>query len=228
MFGLRNYERLLSKLSEHKFKFSIDWKAHPSNRAILLRHDIDFSVDDALSIALFEEKLNVRSTYFFMLSSNTYNLLSYKNRSTVERIKEMGHKISLHFDPTVYKSLEGFLEERDTFKSAFNVELDVVSIHRPGKFLENSNVDLYGSNHTYQDHYFKDLKYLSDSGGRDIFAPLVEFLDCQTEQSLHLLIHPVWWVNEFPSQTQTLNNWRERNFEFITSEIRANCKTYEG
>jgi hypothetical protein len=228
MFGLRNYERLINNLSEHKFKFSIDWQAHPSSKTILMRHDIDFSVDDALSMALFEEKLNIRSTYFFMLSSNMYNLLSSKNRSIVERIKEMGHIISLHFDPTVYKSLEGFLEERDTFNSAFNVELDIVSIHRPGKFLENNNIDLYGSSHTYQDHYFKELKYLSDSGGRDIFGPLLDFLNCASEQSLHLLIHPVWWVNELPSQTKTLNNWRKKNLKFITSEIRLNCKTYDG
>jgi hypothetical protein len=92
-------------------------------------------------------------TQFILLI--TYNLLSKRNRDAVIQIKEMGHKVSLHFDPTAYDSLEVFLEERRVFEKAFKTEIDIVSIHRPNKFLENNNIDLYGTKQTYQDRFFK-------------------------------------------------------------------------
>ena len=176
MFGLQSYESLVTSLREEGFNFSTDWSTDPSGRAVLMRHDIDFSVEDALAMAAFEKRLAVTSTYFFMLSSNMYNLISKKNRSLVAEIKDMGHKISLHYDPTAHETNESFLEERDTFESAFEVEVDIVSIHRPGKFLEDNNVDLFGTKQTYQDVYFKKFMYLSDSGGRDILEPISTFL----------------------------------------------------
>ena len=44
---------------------------------LYLRHDIDFSMEDALKIALIESELNINSSYF-MITSNTYNLFSKK------------------------------------------------------------------------------------------------------------------------------------------------------
>ena len=228
MFGLKNYELLVSSLRKQGFEFAIDWSVDAKSRTVLMRHDIDFSVDDALVMANFETKLNLKSTYFFMLSSNTYNLLSKRNRDAVIQIKEMGHKVSLHFDPTAYDSLEVFLEERRVFEKAFKTKIDIVSIHRPNKFLENNNIDLYGTKQTYQDRFFKEFRYLSDSGGRDVSLPVLEFLSSSAEQALHLLVHPVWWVRRLSTPTVTLNNWRSDYFDIITDEIRSNCKTYEG
>lgn len=227
MFGLKNYELLVNRLLHKGFAFSTNWK-DCSSKTILMRHDIDFSVEDAFSLAVFEQSIKITSTYFFMISSNMYNLLSKRNRSLVVQIKEMGHKVSLHFDPTVFDNLEDFKHEREAFESAFDVKLDIVSIHRPGQFLEDSNVDLFGTRQTYQDQFFKELKYISDSGGRDIFLPLESFLRSNDNRAIHMLTHPVWWVNELSSPTDTLNNWQNRYFDFITDEIRSNCKTYEG
>ena len=61
-------------------------------------HDIDFSVKEAYKIALIEKDMGIKANYFFMLSSNTYNPLSNENRSYIERISNLGHEISLHFD----------------------------------------------------------------------------------------------------------------------------------
>lgn len=227
MFGLKKYEFLVSSLRNQAFEFSTDWSVAAKSRTVLMRHDIDFSVDDALVMAEFENKLNLKSTYFFMLSSNMYNLLSKRNRDAVIKIKEMGHKISLHFDPTAYENLEVFLENRRVFEIAFQTDIDIVSIHRPGRFIENNNIDLYGTKQTYQDRFFKEFRYLSDSGGRDVSLSVLDFLSASTGQALHLLIHPVWWVRRLSTPTLTLNHWRSDYFEIITDEIRVNCKTYE-
>ena len=75
------------------------------------------------------------------------------------------------------------------------------------------------------------MKYISDSGGRDVSTLIFEYLKGSREYGLHLLIHPIWWVDrpvKFSNPTKCLNAWRTQYFEFITSEIKNNCKTYDG
>ena len=47
------------------------------------------------------------------------------------------------------------------------IEVDIVSIHRPGPFLDNNNVFLCGIPQTYNDTLKKIYEKISDSGGQD-------------------------------------------------------------
>ena len=179
--------------------FSTCWNVVDENSLVLLRHDIDFSVEQAHQVALKEAELGVISTYFFMLTTNMYNALAPCNRDLIRSIKEMGHKIAIHFDPTAYRDLYPFLVEKKIFESVFAVDVDVVSIHRPGPFLENNNTDLFGVAQTYQDKYFKEMEYISDSGGKDPVALVTEYLNGIRDKNLQLLTHPIWWVTETQS-----------------------------
>ena len=228
MFSLNQYRELLNQLISSDLIPTTDWRTKSSHDTLLLRHDVDFSVDFARKLAAVEFDMGIYSTYFFMLTCNMYNLMSYEHQRLVKDIAEMGHKISIHFDPTVYDELEKFENEKKLFESIFEVEVDIVSIHRPGRFLENNNVSLCGTPQTYNDAYFKQMRYLSDSGGRNVMPQLADFLKGTRTQGLHLLIHPLWWVGEGNNATQTLNYWLQENSEFLKSEIRLNCKTYEG
>ena len=225
MFTLKKYESVLNNLASKDFYFSIDWSESDSS-TIFLRHDIDFSVSEAFKIAVLEASLKIQSTFFFMASSNMYNLMSKANRDLVNEIREMGHKISLHFDPTAYSNLDPFVDEKDCFERAFGAEVDIVSIHRPGIFLQNNNRDLFGVRHTYQDHYFNDMAYISDSGGKGVDEKIEDYLSQTNLPGLQLLLHPIWWTRESDSPTETLNLWRESNSSFISNEIILNCKTY--
>lgn len=225
MFSLKKYESVINTLKSKDFHFSIDWESIDPSR-IFLRHDIDFSVEEAHKIAILETSLEVTSTYFFMLSSNMYNLMSKVNRRLIHQIHEMGHKVSLHFDPTVYPSLDPFLDEKNYFERAFNTTVDIVSIHRPGIFLKDNNQDLFGVHHTYQNRYFNDMAYISDSGGKSIDDKIEMYSSQKNLPGLQLLLHPIWWTRTSHSPTETLNLWREANRCFITSEIYLNCKTY--
>ena len=228
MFSLNQYKALLNELTSNGLVPSTDWSTRSSYETLLLRHDVDFSVDFARELAVVEADMGIYSTYFFMLTSNMYNLLSYEHQRLVKEIAKMGHKVSVHFDPTVHDQLEKFENEKKLFESIFEVEVDIVSIHRPGPFLENNNVSLCGTPQTYNDSYFTQMKYLSDSGGRDVMPQLAEFLKGTRSQGLHLLIHPLWWVGEGDNATQTLNYWLQKNVDFLKSQVRLNCKTYEG
>ena len=71
------------------------------NNQLIIRHDIDLDIDLALDIAKIENSIGARSTYFFLIASESYNLMSRENIEKVKLIRELGHKISLHFVPHV-------------------------------------------------------------------------------------------------------------------------------
>ena len=67
-------------------------------KCILLRHDVDFSVRYALEMAHLENQQGVKSTYFFMTTSEFYNIFCEENRKAIRQIYELGHEIGLHWD----------------------------------------------------------------------------------------------------------------------------------
>ncbi|MBJ57401.1 MAG: hypothetical protein CMP24_04075 [Rickettsiales bacterium] len=226
MFGLHKYEKLITKLINSNMNFSTNWNKKINAKTLFLRHDVDFSISYAYSIAKIEKKLDVNSTFFFMLSSNMYNIFSSSNQKLVSDIRNMGHKVSLHYDPSIYSSLLSFRKEKETFERIFKIKIDIVSIHRPGFFLKKNNQKLLGISQTYQDKYFKEMRYISDSGGKDVFKSIVKYLKNKELLGLHLLLHPIWWCEKKNTPTHTLNSWKKKYMNFFTQEIRDNCKTF--
>lgn len=226
MFDLGRYRALLDQLGRGGMVPQTDWGSELTSETLLLRHDVDFSVDFAHEMGVAEAELGVRSTYFFLVASNMYNLLSRQNQELVASIANLGHKISIHYDPAAHGGLEGFRIEKELFESIFNVEVDIASVHRPGPFLDDNNASLDGIVQTYNEAFFQKITYISDSGGKDVQLQVSDYLGGRS-QGLQLLIHPIWWLGRGQSVTDTLNFWQERRAGFIKSEIRVNCKTYE-
>jgi hypothetical protein len=228
MFGLTAYCEILKMFRSAGFHFArFAPDAAPGD--LLLRHDIDFSIDDALEIAEAEAEMGISSTFFFMLTSNTYNIASKRNSDLIRKIADLGHEISIHFDPVVYSDIDlGFNQERAFFEDRFGVSVDVVSIHRPGPFLNDNNRQLPGCRHSYEDDFFRKMTYLSDSAGRDIRPTVINLVEAPPTLPLHLLIHPIWWTSSSESPTATLQSWLRIQQEFLVYETRRNCKSFEG
>ena len=53
------------------------------------------------------------------------------------------------------------------------------------------------------------------------------YLEEPRKIGLHLLVHPIWWMGLGNNPTKIINAWRNQNSNFVTSEIRNNCKVYE-
>ncbi len=227
MFNLNRYENLIKSLVNAGLKPTTDWNKKLSENSLLIRHDVDFSIEYAYRLALFESQLKISSTFFFMLCSNLYNPLSAHNQKLIKDIADIGHKVSIHFDPTVYKSLEYFRYEKNVFEKIFGKKVDIVSIHRPNHFLNNNDIHLLGTPQTYQNIFFKKMKYISDSAGKDVFPQITKYLKEPRTLGLHLLIHPIWWMGIGSSPTEIIDTWRNENLDFITSEIKNNCKVYK-
>ena len=227
MFGIDSYKYIIKNFLKNDFEFSFFSDAL-HKKSICLRHDIDFSIQDALKIAIIEDEIGIYSSYFIMISSNTYNPFSESNFKAIKKIKSLGHKISLHFDPSIYNDpLSGFKKEKKIFESFFKINIDLFSIHKPGKFLDDNNRHLDNCEHTYQNKYFKDMTYISDSGGKDIQDKLKNFLSFYKGETIHLLLHPIWWTQTNNNPTQTLENWINNQKVFLTSETKKNVKTFK-
>jgi len=173
-----------------------------------LRHDIDFDVSYAYDIAKIEQQLGLKSIYFFMLKSNSYNLLSNENIKLINKICMLGHQISIHFDPKIYSDyIAGFKVEKDIFEKIFNIEIKIISIHRPNKFFLTNNASINGIEHTYMKKYFHDTKYISDSGGSFKYDHPIQNCHVKNGNNIHLLLHPIWWCNEGNTPIEKINSF---------------------
>jgi hypothetical protein len=77
-FNIDNYKKLIKFFIKKKYKF-VSYKFFKQKQNILLRHDVDFDVKKALSIAKIDYSLKIKSHFFFLVDSPFYNLLEKEN-----------------------------------------------------------------------------------------------------------------------------------------------------
>jgi hypothetical protein len=191
-----NYGLFLQKLVFNNYTscFFNEVDKHHEN-AVILRHDIDFDCKLAYEMALVESSHNIKSTYFFLISSESYNIASKSNYEHIQRIKDLGHSISVHFDPLVYDDFKkGFKREIDYFEDLFDVKINIISIHRPNSFFLKNDRTINGIEHTYQSKFVKDIKYFADSTGEWRLGHPFDSEEFKEKKNLQILIHPVWWM----------------------------------
>lgn len=224
---LEAYEELLKSFQEKGYRCVGFNEAPQPEGNLLLRHDIDFDVELALEMAAVENQLGITATYFFMISSDSYNLLSKANSERIARLIEDGHTVSLHFDPTIYDDYTaGFRREREIFENTFGVEINCLSIHRPlTDFLDN-DAPFDGVAHTYQPRYFSDIAYFADSRGSFRYGHPLKSQAFSDLKTIHLLIHPVWWVTDAERAVPILNDYLERHIRNFQSHMGDNCLPY--
>jgi hypothetical protein len=101
-FTYKTYNQIIKKIKENfKIIFHNDlfynsnfYLNDKANRYIIIRHDVDFSVDRALELAKIESKNSAYSSYFFLLHSDFYNIFE---RRSYYKIKEIINSLLLKF-----------------------------------------------------------------------------------------------------------------------------------
>ena len=93
-FNYKGYTSLLETAinSGYKFVSFNEVKTINSEKFCVLRHDIDVSLKAAFEMAEIEHKLGIKATYFLMLRSPIYNLLSRSNHTYVKKIIDLGQR----------------------------------------------------------------------------------------------------------------------------------------
>ena len=94
-FDLRHYRELLGAARAGGYRFAF-FDREPRPGDVLLRHDVDLSLDAALRMAELEEEAGAAATYFLMTRSEFYNLDSPSGEATVDRLRALGHRVGLH------------------------------------------------------------------------------------------------------------------------------------
>ena len=222
--NLQNYEGFLQTFKNKNYDFVFFNELDSQHNQVIMRHDIDFDVKAALEIAEIEYAMDVKSTFFFLLRNESYNPFEHKNFELIQKIKKLGHMVSIHFDPVIYEDFEkGFFTEKHLFESSFETSVEIISLHRPNEYFKNHNQPIDQCDHTYMNKYFRDIKYVSDSTGIFRYGHPFSTKEFHNNESLHILIHPIWWIYKGDSNFDKLKCFYSKKKESLKNHYSLNC-----
>jgi hypothetical protein len=234
-FTHEHYEYLLSCALQSGYEFVGFSAMKDMNRddqlACWLRHDCDNDLTAALAMALVEQRFGVRSTYFVMLRSAMYNIMSIPNSELVRDIIRSGHAIGLHFDEHRYpdataEQLADQVDwERTTLSHEFGVPIEVVSFHQPSQRVLAGQFRIRCVN-TYDRRDMKGVYYLSDSNTVWREGDPSRFFQERRQRKLQLLIHPEWWTGKPMTVREKWNQMLTNNFNIAQESLLRREKTY--
>ena len=238
-FTYDSYRELIRGYLQAGYRFGAFRDALPATALdgqplVLMRHDIDFDLTKARTMAEVEYAEGIQATYFFLLRTGHYNLFSKAGSDEIDRILQRGHHLGLHFDCAAYSSAATDEElaaacrkEAGTLASWFNTEVEIVSYHRPNPQVLTGNPRISAPRpHAYMARFMKDMKYCSDSRGEWRYGDPISQPEFQARKPMQILIHPLWWADTFSDASQTLAIWRDGHAESIEDSMEANCAIY--
>ncbi len=230
-FTYSAYTNMIKELKRNNYQFCNYHNESGVEKSVILRHDIDFSLDKALEIAKLENKLQVKSTFFISISTNFYNVFSKLSYEIISQIIELGHDIGLHFDESRYEinttyELELFIEsECKILKSAIRNSVNSVSMHRPSRWILDSKIEFQNCVNSYSNKYFSEYKYVSDSR-MNWREDVLDIIKNNNYNKIHILTHPFWYSEGIEDMNYKIMNFLNTNTEKISTQIRENITNF--
>jgi len=162
----------------------------------LLRHDVDLDLVPADRLAQLEKSLNVRSSFFVMMTNEFYNPAATSERRLLRQLVADGFEVGLHFDPTVYGDCQpSELQSAATFEAEAlsritGAAVRSVSLHNPAASGIYTLFD--GFHNAYDPAYFSPEKYISDSYMQASFVrnEPYRFVMRGRDRLVQILLHP--------------------------------------
>ena len=227
-FKINEYTKILKFIKSRKYTFinSIYWKKYNNSKKkiIILRHDIDFDLEFALIIATIENKLKVRSNFFFLINDEYYNIFSPQSEKILKKISNLGHYIGLHIDPSRYDKInfnKNIKRDIKYFENFYNLKINSYSFHKP-TIYNFSKIKINSQYHSYNKNLLKEYKYISDSSMVFDYKLLKNIIT--KGEKIHLLIHPLWWTTNSNKIDLKLNEVINKKIESL-NYIFHNYKT---
>jgi hypothetical protein len=196
-FDLVHYGEILEAARAGGYRFA-RFEGTPAEGAVILRHDVDLSLDAALRMAEIEHDAGAGATYFLMTESVFYNLDSSEGVAAIARLRELGHRVGLH---AVYPNAPR--DER------FD---PVVAWHNPDpEYMRTALPD--GRINVMQEPWFDPATYRSDSNQHWRSGCPHDDLRAGVFPWLQLLTHPEIWAYPGETMGQTMRAMLEAERE---------------
>jgi hypothetical protein len=199
------YRSFLERIRDAGYEFRL-FSDGVGSGDVLLRHDVDLSLEDAVRMARLEADEGVQATYCVLLTSALYNPLEGAQRERVREIASLGHEVVLHFstheywaeEPSAGELLRRIDGEWTVLDTLVPDPPDTVAFHDPPSWVLGRSFD--GVRNTYAPAYFTEIDYVADSGQRwREQPPSVEDLG----ESAQVLVHPgLWGETDEPFETR--------------------------
>jgi hypothetical protein len=189
-FSLAHYGELLEAARAGGYRWAF-FDREPREGDLLLRHDVDLSLEAALALARLEAEAGAAATYFLMTESVFYNLDSFVGRAALEELRALGHRVGLH---AVWPNAD--LDER------FD---PVTAWHNPDP--DYMRVPVEGAVNVMEDGFFDPATYRSDSNRHWRSGCPHADLRAGGFPWLQLLTHPEIWVYEGATMRETMESF---------------------
>ena len=189
-FSLAHYRELLRAAKDGGYRFA-GFDRAPEPRDLLLRHDVDLSLDAALSMAEIEAEEDATATYLLMTRSVFYNLASSEGERALARLRELGHRVGHH-------AAWPHVDLDDRFDP-------VVAWHNPDP--EYMQADTAGAVNVMQPPFFDPEHYRSDSNQRWRHGCPHDQLARGDFEWLQLLVHPEIWAYDGATMRESMESF---------------------
>jgi hypothetical protein len=201
-FDLDHYRQLLEAAQRGGYTFA-RFDRDPQPRDLFLRHDVDLSLEAALTMAELEREFGVTATYFLMTESVFYNLASSAGEEILARLRALDHAVGLH---AVYPRVR-----RDRRFDR------VVAWHNPDPDYMSQPVD--GFVNVMEPPWFDPAHYRSDSNQRWRRGCPHTGLAKRKPDWLQLLIHPEIWVYEGATMGESMRSMLDAKRELALQQL---------
>ena len=178
-FTLDSYKYYLEILKQKGYLFyrydEFMQKNKFADKYCLIRHDVDREPKRSLDMALLENSLNIKSTYYFRAKNNTFK------PKIIKKIEALGHEIGYHYeslsdtDGDIEKACIDFEKNLKRFREIATIK--TCSMHgRPFKKYDNRDIWKIKKNHdylindlgllgeVYLDIDYSEIAYINDTG----------------------------------------------------------------
>jgi hypothetical protein len=202
-FSLAHYRELLRAARDGGYRWA-GFDAPPAVGSLILRHDVDLSLEGALAVAEVEADEGAWSTWFLMTRSVFYNLASSEGERAIEQLRSLGHRVAHH---AVWPNID--LDGR--FDS-------VVAWHNPDPGYMREPIA--GAVNVMAPPFFDPDHYRSDSNQHWRHGCPHEELASGSFEWLQLLTHPEIWAFKGTTMRESMESMLDADREARLEHLR--------
>lgn len=235
-FSFLEYKLIVNNLLEKNILMDFSEVKKHHDKYCVIRHDVEFSVDRALDLAIYEDQeLNIKTSYLFQLRNNCYNLISDININKLQKIESMGHKIGLHYHLHAKRDKQhikdSISEEAYLFEALTGIKVDRFSYHRPPQEILKQYLEVDNLINCYDKKFFQyydiphdnlDIKYLTDSRHDWKHG---HPLNCQYKK-VQLLTHPYSWTEKGADNFENYQTLLKEKYIELSHSINSETSTF--